>query len=60
MRDVGDSEYYDEEESSVIFKHLDMKKLFDTVIDKIIALLQSQLDAIDQTDSVRVKVSSLP
>ena len=45
MRGAQDSKYYDEDDGIVNVYTADLKQMFDVVIQKIMALLQSQLDA---------------
>ncbi|KAM3421123.1 hypothetical protein BST61_g1536 [Cercospora zeina] len=45
MKDAKDSKYYDEDDGIVRIYQEDMKAMFEPVIAKVIALLQSQLDA---------------
>ncbi|CAK1359214.1 unnamed protein product [Cercospora beticola] len=45
MEDVAESKYYDEDDFMVKIYRDDLKKMFEPVVSKITALLQSQLDA---------------
>ncbi|CZT22028.1 related to hsp70 protein [Ramularia collo-cygni] len=55
MKGLGDSHYYDADESAVKIHYEDMKIMFDTVVNKIIALLKSQLDAVHAHAGTPVK-----
>lgn len=60
MKGQGDSHYYDEDESAVKIHHEDLKQMFDPVVSKIIALLQSQVDAVRKKNGSSVKVCKHP
>lgn len=58
MRGAVDSQYYDEDDGIVNLYAADLKQMFDPVIKKITALLQSQLDAERrQAGHVSIKVT---
>ncbi len=57
LRGASDSRYYDEDDGVVNLYAADLQEMFDPVVEKIIALLQSQLDAERrQTGYVTIKV----
>lgn len=60
MKHQRDSYHYDEDYSSVKLYSADLKKMFDPVVANIIAMLQSQLDAVNMlASSPKIKVSLL-
>lgn len=56
MKGLGDSPYYDADESTVKIHYDDLKSMFDPVVDKIKALLKSQLDAVLSQTGSSIKV----